>query len=278
VSAATESRFRELRGRRPRLRACRGLAIAALTLLAAALWPTEAHAREPYLRVIAQDAPIRTGPGAEYRELYRAERGEVLPVLRRGTRGFWLQVRLDDGTTGWIFGELVFPFEVDEAYRRGRLRRMGASISRALLGPPPAPDARIELSVSGGSLGGEGVFLLRPAVLLDPYFALEGFAGASPRAQDDLWLAGLGATLRLIPGAPVGPYVNAGAGTAHIRPQADNFTEEVRTLMAVTAGAGVEITFKRQITVRLDVRNWTLFDPDEASNAQEFSGGLAIFF
>jgi opacity protein-like surface antigen len=260
------------------VRSRRAVALAALALVAAALWPAQALAREAHLRVIAQDAPVRTGPGGEYRELYRAERGEVFPVLRRGTRGFWLQVQLEDGTTGWIFGELVFPFDVDEDYRPGRLSRMGAAISRALLGPSPAPDARVELSVSGGTLGGEGMFLFRPAVLLDPYFAIEGFAGASPRAQDDLWLAGLGATLRLIPGAPIGPYISAGAGGAHIRPQADNFTEDPRTLMTVTTGAGVEITFKRQITVRLDVRNWTLFDPDEASNAQEFSGGLAIFF
>ena len=48
--------------------------------------------------------------------------------------------------------------------------------------------------------------------------------------------------------------------------------------MALNAGGGFEITFKRQITVRLDVRNWTIFDPDEASNGQEVSGGLAIFF
>lgn len=252
--------------------------LATALAFAVAWWPAPADAGEAHLRVIAQSAPVRTGPGAEYREIATAERGEVFPVLRRGTRGFWLQIALEDGTTGWIFGELVFPFEVVEEYERGRLARMGAAIADALFAPPPAPDARIELSVTGGVLGGEGLFLFRPAVLLDPYFAIEGFFGASPRAQDDLLLAGLGGTLRLAPGAALGPFLYAGAGAGHIRPQADNFTEDVRTLMAVSTGAGVEMTFKRQITVRLDYRNWTLFDPDEASNAQELSGGLAIFF
>jgi len=30
--------------------------------------------------------------------------------------------------------------------------------------------------------------------------------------------------------------------------------------------------------VRLDFRNWALWDPDKSSNSQEYSGGLAIFF
>ena len=265
---------------RPRPPGGRSLSAIAALLAAAVVMscPAPAEAGEAHLRVIAHSAPVRTGPGAEYRELYAAERGEVFPVLRRSTRDFWLQIELEDGTTGWIFGDLVFPFEVVEDYRPGRLSRMGAAISRALFAPPPAPDARVELSVSGGALGGEGMFLFRPAVLLDPYFAIEGFAGASPRAQDDLWLAGVGTTLRLAPGAPFGPYLHAGVGGAHVRPQADNFTEDPRTLMTVNTGAGVEMTFKRQITVRMDVRNWTFFDPDEASNALEYSGGLAIFF
>jgi hypothetical protein len=45
-------------------------------------------------------------------------------VLERGTRGYWFKVKLEDGTTGWIFGELVFPSGVDED-RPGLFVRMG---------------------------------------------------------------------------------------------------------------------------------------------------------
>ena len=107
---------------------------------------------------------------------------------------------------------------------------------------------------------------------------MKAFAGLSPRQDEDLFLGGVGWTLRLAPGAEVGPFVNVGVGAAHFRPKADNFTQESKTLFALAAGGGFEITFKRQITVRLDFRNWTIFDPDEGSNAQEYSGGLAIFF
>lgn len=250
-------------------------AVAAGALLAALAWPALGDA---YLRVISQRAPVHTGPGAGYRELYVAERGEVLPVLQRGGDGFWFRVALEDGTTGWILGELVFPFEVVDEEEPGLFRRMGRAIRRAVLGPSPVPYSDVEISFSAGALDGEGAFLLRPAWLVDSYFAVEGFAGLSPRQDDDLFLAGLGWTLRLIPGAALGPFLHAGVGAAHLRPKADNFTEDPTTLMALAAGGGFEITFKKQITIRLDYRNWTIFDPDQASNGQELSGGLAIFF
>lgn len=235
-------------------------------------------AAESFLRVISHDAPVHTGPSPQYRSIYFAERGDILEVIDRSTKGYWFQVRLDDGTTGWIFGELVFPFEVVDESSPGFFSRVGSAIADTLLGPSPVPYSDIEISFSAGVLDGEGTFLLRPAWLLDPYFALEGFVGLSPRQQEDLFLGGLGWTLRMLPGASIGPYVNAGFGIAHLRPKADNFTQEQETLYALVAGGGFEITLKKQITLRLDFRNWTIFDPDQASNGQEYSGGLAIFF
>lgn len=252
-----------------------GALAGALVLLAA----TEREAAaEAYLRVISQRAPIHTGPGPRYREIYVAERGDVFEVLERGTKGFWFRVELDDGTTGWIFGELVFPFEVVEEEEPGFFARMGGAVEEAILGPSPVPYADVEISFSAGALDREGAFILRPAWILDEYFALEGFFGLSPREQEDLFLGGAGWTLRLMPGAPIGPFVHAGVGLGHFRPKADNFTEREETLFALSAGGGFEVTFKKQITLRLDFRNWTIFDPNQASNGQEYSGGLAIFF
>lgn len=255
----------------------RALVVAAVALLALLAAPRLAAA-EVYLRVIAQRAPVHTGPGADYREIYYAERGAVLPVLERGTTGYWFRVELDDGTTGWVYGELVFPFEEEETRTPGFFGRMWNGFARAALGPPAVSRADVEVSFSAGILDGEGMFVMRPAWLIDKYFALEAFAGLNARGQKDVFLAGLGWTLRLLPGATLGPYVHAGAGAARIRPKADNFTDDEQTLMALNAGGGFEITFKKQITLRMDFRNWTLFDPDQSSNAQEYTGGLAIFF
>jgi hypothetical protein len=250
-------------------------------IVAAGIWAAAAGSSaraDAYVRVIAQRAPIHTGPGASYRELYVAERGEVFEVSERGTKGYWFRVELEDGTTGWIFGELVFPFEVVEGEDAGLFTRMWRSIRRALLGPSPVPFSDIEISFSAGILNREGVFMLRPAWLIDEYVAIEPLLGLSPQKTKDLFLGGLGLTLRMIPGAALGPYVHVGVAAVHVRPKVDNFTDEKQTLMALTSGGGFELTFKKQITVRMDFRNWTIFDPDQAFNAQEYTGGLAIFF
>ncbi|HEU0036953.1 MAG TPA: SH3 domain-containing protein [Kofleriaceae bacterium] len=239
-----------------------------------------AHA-EPYLRVIAQKAPVHTGPGPGYREVYVADRGQVFAVLERGTRDYWFKIELEDGTSGWILGDMVFPFEVGDEEEVGAFRRMGRAIKKAILGPSPAPYADVGMSFSAGVLDLEGVFMLRPSWLIDPYWALEGFGGLSPRSDKDIFLGGLGFVLRLAPGAVIGPYANISVGAAYVRAKADNpvgAMTENQTLMALGAGGGLEITFKKQITLRLDARNWTLFDQNEASNGQEYSGGLAIFF
>ncbi len=250
-----------------------------LPLIACALLATSAGRADAdsYLRVIAQQAPVHSGPGGNYRTVYVAERGQVFQVLERGTRDYWFKVELDDGTSGWILGDVVFPFEVgpDEA---GAFTRMGRAIRRAILGPSPVVYADVGLSFSAGLLDREGVFLLRPSVFIDPYWAIEAFGGLSPRGEKDVFLGGLGFVLRLAPGAVIGPYASISVGAAHIRPKADNFVDKEETLMALGAGGGLEITFKKQITLRLDVRNWSLFNENQSSNGQEYSSGLAIFF
>jgi len=249
--------------------------LAALAFVAALAGRADADA---YLRVIEQKASVRTGPGNGYREVYVAERNQVFPVVERGTRGYWFKVELDDGTTGWILGDVVYPFEVGPEEEPGVFTRMGRAIKSAILGPSPVAYAHAGLSASAGMLEGEGVYLLRPSWLIDPYWALEGFAGLSPRSEKDVYLGGLGFVLRMSPGAVIGPYATVGLGAAHISPKATNYVDPKETLMALGAGGGFEITMKKQITIRLDARNWTLFNENHSSNGQEYTGGLAIFF
>lgn len=257
-------------------------AIVTIGAIAVAAAPGAAHAEtaRPALRlqVIAQEASVHTGPGPTYREVYYARRGQLFPVRERSTLGYWYRVELDDGTTGWIYGAFVVPVEDAAEPPPGFFGRMWGGIKDTLLGPPAVVDADIEVSFSAGVLGTEGLYLVRPAWLLDEYFALEGFFGLNARAQQDVFLGGLGWTLRMMPGATLGPYVNAGVGVAYVRPKVDNFADPRETLMAISAGGGFEVTLKKQITLRLDFRNWTLFDPNQSSNSQEYTSGLAIFF
>lgn len=251
------------------------IAVVAAGILA---WATRHAHAEAYLRVIAQSASVHSGPGISYRKVAVATRDQVYEVLERGTNGYWFKVELEDGTSGWIIGDVVFPFEVGPEQKPGVFTRMGRAVKRAILGPSPVPYGSIGLSFSSGILEREGVFLLRPSWLIDPYWALEGFAGLSPRSEKAVYLGGLAFLLRLAPGSVVGPYAALGLGVAHISPKADNYIDKRENLMALGAGGGVEITLKKQITARIDVRNWTLFNQNHSNNAQEYTGGLAIFF
>ena len=249
-----------------------------LTLLVLGALGGVAAADAPYLRVIAQRADVHSGPGGNYRVVYNAHRDQVFEVLERGTLGYWFEVQLDDGTTGWILGDEVYPFEVGPEEPPGVFTRMGRAIKRAVLGPSPVAYAHVGLSFSAGMLENEGVFMLRPSWIISPYWALEGFAGLSPRSDKDVYLGGLAFVLRMAPGAVIGPYATLGLGAAHISPKATNYVDPRETLMALGAGGGFEITLKKQITVRLDARNWTLFNQNHSNNSQEYTGGLAIFF
>lgn len=233
---------------------------------------------DAYVRVLAQQAPVHSGPSNSYRDVYIAKRNEVFQVMERSTKDFWFKVELEDGTTGWILGDVVYPFDVGPEEEPGALARMGRAIKGAILGPSPMPYASVGISFSAGLLQNEGVFMLRPSWIIDPYWALEAFAGLSPRSEKDVYLGGLGFVLRMAPGAVIGPYANIGLGAAYISPKADNYVDKQETLMALGAGGGLEITLKKQITVRLDARNWSLFNQNHANNGQEYTGGLAIFF
>ncbi len=250
-----------------------------LVVVLALLCATSTASAEAYLRVIAQKASVRSGPGNGYRETAIVTRNQVFEVLERGTRGdYWFKIELEDGTSGWILGDLVYPFEVGEEEQPGALTRMGRAIRRAILGPSPIPYAHVGLSFSAGVFDREGVFMLRPSWIIDPYWALEAFTGLSPRSDKSIYLNGLGFILRMAPGAVITPYAGISLGAAYISPKADNFVDKKETIMALGAGGGLEITFKKQITLRLDARNWTLFDQNTSNNGQEYSGGLAIFF
>ena len=106
--------------------------LVALALTVALVERADADA---FVRVITQKAPVRSGPGNGYREVFVAERNQVFAVVERGTQGYWFKIELDDGTTGWILGDVVYPFEVGPEEQPNVIVRMGRAISHAILGP-----------------------------------------------------------------------------------------------------------------------------------------------
>jgi hypothetical protein len=238
--------------------------------------PAVAHAAaEPQLRVIVPRASVRSGPGFAYRELYRAERGEVMPVVDRNA-GYWFRVVLPDGRFGWIYGEQVLPFTIDVTGSPSA--RRWAAVKAALFAPSPIPSATVGLTFSGGALGGEGMFMFRPAVTLDSHFAIEGHLGESVGRDGSLLVYGVSGDILLWPLGPLVPFVALGPGGATSFPKVNGVTQASKSQFALDAGGGLAIIFRKRIILRFDVRNYTLFTANSTENRQEYSGGFAIFF
>jgi hypothetical protein len=261
----------------------------ALCVCAAAVVAMAAPARaeeSTVVRVLSESAEIRTGPGFSYRAIYVAAQGETFPVVDRAAGAYWFRVALPDGTSGFILGDEVLPLAVDPAAPGPP--SLGERFVKAVFSPPPLATAEMGLAFSAGLLGGEGMVLFRPALVLAPHIALEAFVGETVGEQVDVVHYGLGANLYLWPGSPVTPFFSLGAGGARGRKKADQFVpgstkssdryDKDGHYLAANAGGGLLVALKKRITLRFDCRNYALFDANYTRNLMEFSGGFAVLF
>jgi len=244
----------------------------------ASLLASRARADEQALvRVLAEEAAVHTGPGFGFRVVYTAARGEVLPAIGRSTQDHWFRVQLPDGTYGWLLGDEVLVLDVDtaEAHRGPSVwKRM----SDAIFSPPPLVDGRVGLTFSAGALGGDGLFLFRPAVVLAPPLTLEAFFGETVGNQVDVIYYGGGFNAFLWPTSPVTPFVAAAAGGASSRRKPDQPAIETGNFKVVNVGGGLIVALKKRLTLRGDVRHYVVFDANHTQQIQEYSGALSIHF
>jgi hypothetical protein len=247
-------------------------------LLVVTLASIEARADDTALvRVVSEEAQVHTGPGFGFRVVYRARQGEVLPAIGRASHDHWFRVELPDGTYGWILGDEVFPLDVDlAAAHQGPSvwKRMGS----AIFSPSPLLEDDVGFTFSAGVLGGDGMFLFRPAWLLAPHVSLEGTVGETVGNQIDvIYLAG-GFNAFLFAASPVTPFVGAAAGGAFGRKKADQYAIQAGNYSMVNVGGGLIVALKKRLTLRGDVRHYVIFDANHTQQIQEYSGALAVYF
>jgi hypothetical protein len=261
------------------VRTCVGAAVlAALIALVVALIAPAARADdEALVRVIAEEAGVHTGPGFGYRVVYVAKRDEVLPAIGRATNDHWFRVQLPDGTYGWILGDEVFPLDVDTAAAH-RGPSVWHRMSEAMFSPSPLVEGALGFTFSAGVLGGDGMFMVRPDVLLAPQLTLEGFVGESVGNQADVIFAGGGFNSNLFPSSPVTPFAAIAAGGAFGRKKADQFTIQTGNYTMLNVGGGLIVALKKRLTIRGEARQYVIFDANHTQRIQEYSGALSVYF
>jgi hypothetical protein len=249
----------------------------ALVVASVALAPAARADDEALVRIIAEEAGVHTGPGFGYRVVYVAKRDEVLPAIGRATNDHWFRVQLPDGTYGWILGDEVFPLDVDtaEAHRGPSLwKRVG----EAVFSPSPLAEGAVGFAFSAGFLGGDGMFMFRPSVLLAPHVSIEGFVGETVGEQADVRFVGVGFNSNLFPSSPVTPFFAVAGGGAFGRKKADQFPIRTGNYSVLNVGGGLLVTLKKRLTLRGDARHYVIFDANHTQRIQEYSGALCVYF
>jgi uncharacterized protein YgiM (DUF1202 family) len=231
-----------------------------------------------YGRVIVDRTTLRSGPGASFRAVRGATRGDVFPIVERGSRGYWFRVELGDGTHAWISGDAVYTHELSstEAQRGAFLPDVFA--------PAALPHASGELAFQFGALGsfGNGVangwMAIRPAILLAPEFGIEATAAVAVGEGGRLLIGTLGGIFNVFPSSPVVPFLGAGGGFAVSDPNADSFLLRSGITGAMYAGGGLRFGFRYRITIRIEARAWTFYDENRFVGQEELSAGATVFF
>src|SRR6185295_18162932 len=153
-------------------------------------------------------------------------------------------------------------------------KRMG----NAVFSPSPLVSETVGFAFSAGLLGGDGMFLFRPSVMLAPHVSLEATFGETVGNQVDVVYLGGGFNAFLFATSPVTPFVGGAAGGAFGRKKADQFAIQTGNYSMVNVGGGLIMSFKKRISVRGDVRHYVIFNANHTQRIQEYSGALAVFF
>jgi hypothetical protein len=226
-----------------------------------------------YARIIVDRSELHSGPGASFRHVYTASRGEVFRIVERGARGYWFRVELPDGTFAWVQGDTVYTHELseDEAH--------AGQFAPDVFAPPPLPQATGEISFNFGALGlVQGFMAIRPAFYLAPEFGLELTAAAAVGDRGRLLIGAAGGIINVFPHSVVIPFLALGGGVAFADPNADTFLLRSGATGALYGGGGLRFAFRYRITLRLEARLWAFFDENRYVAQEEYSGGLTVFF
>lgn len=242
-------------------------ALLALTLLAT---PARAAEVDTFARVVVYETELRSGPGVSYRVLHRARRGDAFLIKNRQTKGFWLEVELADGRIAYVLGDTVETIGAEDGAEQG-LRKPG------VFAPPALQEAHGGFALLAGIYNRQGYAEVRPAWVVAPAFSFEPYVGVALEPDSRRLLYGLAGTLNLAPDWPIAPFFELGIGGMLEQPNDEFVRREVKWFHS-RAGAGVLISFRLRLLVRLEATNVVLFREDAYQNTQAYLAGLGTYF
>lgn len=218
-------------------------------------------------RVVEPFLEIHTGPGGSYPVFYIAEKGEFLSLLKERTG--WFKVRLVNGNEGW-----VHRLEIEKTLRSfGHQKRFTERIYDDFIAD------RVEMGWGGGTFGGDPTLYVRATYLSTEIVALEGSVGLSSGDLGGTELYNGGLVIIAWKNRWVSLFGTLGGGAIHVVPTSLLVDATTGTFPVAYAGVGMTTPFFRNLFIRSDFRNFTLFvNPKQTQEFQEYSIGLSFRF
>ena len=150
-----------------------------------------------------------------------------------------------------------------------------------MFSPSPLMTENVSFTFSAGVLGGDGMFLFRPSVLLAPHVSLEAFVGETVGNQVDVIYTGGGFNAFLFPTSPR-DAVRGRRRRRRVRAPEGRpvpaISRRTANYSMVNVGGGLIMSLKKRLTMRGDVRHYVIFNANHTQRIQEYSGALAVFF
>lgn len=230
----------------------------------------QAQAGEVFARVTVAEAEVRAGPGASYRVIYRAPRGDAFELDGRETSGYWLRIVLPDGRVGYVLGDTV------DVVAAGHGEQ--APTGSGFFAPPALELASGGMTMMGGLFDGSAYAELRPSFVLAPTLSLDPYVGLSLPSAGRTLLYGAGATINIAPDWAVAPYLHAGGGGYHFTPNDDAFVPGSKDNFHLRAGGGVLVSLRWRVLFRIEAMNTIVFNTDTHANAQSYTAGFGTYF
>jgi uncharacterized protein YgiM (DUF1202 family) len=225
---------------------------------------------DAYARVVVAEAELRAGPGVSHRVIYRAPRGETFLITGRETAGFWLQLAMPDGRTGYVLGDNVEPVSATDDSAEGA-RKPG------FFAPPALQDAHGGFAMMAGIYDLAGYVELRPAWVIAPSIAFEPYVGLALQSDSRRIVYGGAGTLNLLPDRAISVFMSLGCGGMYEQPK-DEFVRPSRKWFHARAGGGFLISLRFRVSLRLEASNMVLFEEDDYQNVQSYTAGLGTYF
>ena len=221
---------------------------------------TPAVVVEPFLE-------LHTGPGRGYPVFYIAEKGELISLVKQRTD--WFQVRLPNGQVGW-----AQRLEVEKTLRAsGHRKRLTEKLYDDWI------SKRLSLGWAAGTFAGDPALFVRAMYDMTDHLGLEGNIASSSGdlGSTDLYYLGLVVTPWGNPWFSISGTL--GAGWVHVDPESLLVDASSDVFPEAHAGIGFKLHLFRDLFVRGDFRNYSLFmDSNRTREFQGYSLGVSFQF